>query len=104
MEDLREPASSSGSSPGRSKMLPPQSDRRSQEALEHANSLAAYSPQVALSSPGIAKLFAHYVDVLAPWYDLNEASWVFGIIVTLTRSILSSPVQGPNRICCHSQA
>jgi hypothetical protein len=54
--------------------LPPSSSNdRALETLGQAGSLAACKPQVALSNPIVAKLFAHYIDVLAPWYDLNES-------------------------------
>lgn len=34
--------------------------------------LASSDPLAALCNQHIAKLFAHYVAVLAPWYDLND--------------------------------
>lgn len=38
-------------------------------------------PVAALQDPGIAKLFAHYVAVLAAWYDLNDLSRTFTLVV-----------------------
>lgn len=38
-------------------------------------------PRSALSNPDVSKIFRHYVDQLAPWYDLNDAESCFGIIV-----------------------
>jgi Fungal specific transcription factor domain len=60
------------------------------ETVERANGLAACSPREALNDPEIARLFAHYVDILAPWYDLNESSQVFG--TTVTSHALHCPV------------
>jgi len=60
---------------------PSPSNDRVLETLGHASSLAACKPQVALSNPIVAKLFAHYIDILAPWYDLNESLLLFGTTV-----------------------
>jgi hypothetical protein len=49
-------------------------DRR----LELAAELAVLPPRVSLLNPDIACMFSHYIDNLAPWYDLNDASHVFG--------------------------
>ncbi|RFU32106.1 hypothetical protein B7463_g4227, partial [Scytalidium lignicola] len=38
-------------------------------------------PRSALDNQDIAKIFRHYIDVLAPWYDLNDSDNSFGIIV-----------------------
>lgn len=35
----------------------------------------------ALRSTTIAKLFHHYVEVLAPWYDLNDSQALFANVV-----------------------
>src|SRR4051794_4202193 len=37
----------------------------------------------ALDTPIIAELFRHYVDFLAPWYDLNDSQNTFGTIVPI---------------------
>jgi hypothetical protein len=34
-----------------------------------------------LENPVIASLFRHYVDFLAPWYDLNDSQYLFGSLV-----------------------
>ena len=36
---------------------------------------------MALQHPQIAALFQHYIDVLAPWYDLNDPRRTFGVVV-----------------------
>jgi hypothetical protein len=36
------------------------------------------TPHVVLQNPVIASLFRHYVDFLAPWYDLNDSHNLFG--------------------------
>jgi hypothetical protein len=41
----------------------------------------ASNPQVALQNTVIASLFRHYVDFLAPWYDLNDSHHLFGTTV-----------------------
>lgn len=41
-------------------------------------------PRKALEAPEIARLFAHYIAELAPWYDLSDASARFGIEVPET--------------------
>lgn len=41
------------------------------------------SPQVALQDSSITSLFRHYIDILAPWYDLNDAQKMFQIIIPL---------------------
>jgi hypothetical protein len=62
--------------------LPPSpSNDRALETLGQASGLAACKPRAALSNPIVAKLFAHYIDVLAPWYDLNESLLPFGATV-----------------------
>lgn len=43
--------------------------------------LAASSPRIALADPEIAELFAHYISILAPWYDLNDSERVFATVV-----------------------
>lgn len=41
----------------------------------------ASPPQLALQNPVIASLFRHYIDFLAPWYDLNDSENLFGTTV-----------------------
>lgn len=41
----------------------------------------SHSPSVALEDPMIAILFRHYLDVLAPWYDLNDVCLMFQTVV-----------------------
>jgi hypothetical protein len=48
-------------------------------ALLH--SLASKSPIFALYNAEIAGLFAHYISVLAPWYDLNDPQSTFAFVV-----------------------
>ncbi|KAJ4400163.1 hypothetical protein N0V85_005833 [Neurospora sp. IMI 360204] len=47
-------------------------------------------PRRALCSRDIARFFQHYVATLAPWYDLSDASMVFG--TRLPRLALDSPL------------
>ena len=49
----------------------------SKELIEARGSVSS-CPQVALRNPVIASLFRHYVDFLAPWYDLNDSQNLFG--------------------------
>jgi hypothetical protein len=52
------------------KALPPSpSNNRAPETLGQASGLATCKSLVTLSNPIITQLFAHYTDVLAPWYD-----------------------------------
>lgn len=50
-------------------------------ASSHISRLAALSPCEALGHPDIAELFQHYINRLAPWYDLNDVHKAFGTIV-----------------------
>lgn len=43
--------------------------------------LAASEPRTALASTLISDLFSHYVNDLAPWYDLNDSGTTFGTVV-----------------------
>jgi hypothetical protein len=52
-------------------------------ALAEARASVSCEPQEALQHPRIAKLFRHYVDFLAPWYDLNDSQNLFGTVVPL---------------------
>jgi hypothetical protein len=88
--DPREPAFAIGTRLGESWIQSPQDDGRGPETVEQANSLAACSPRGALNNPAIARLLSHYIDSLAPWYDLNEASLVFG--TTVPQHALDCPI------------
>ncbi|KAK6380183.1 hypothetical protein LTS17_005372 [Exophiala oligosperma] len=46
--------------------------------------LASSDPGKALTDPEVAEAFAHYISVLAPWYDLNDAERTFGTLVVET--------------------
>lgn len=41
------------------------------------------NPEIALQSPHVARLFRHYIDNLAPWYDLNDRKRHFEDIVPI---------------------
>ncbi|KAK0636414.1 hypothetical protein B0T17DRAFT_81262 [Bombardia bombarda] len=51
-------------------------------SLEAAE-LAQQPPRDALTHPTVAHLFSHYIVVLAPWYDLNDANNTFGNVVAI---------------------
>ncbi|KIW18130.1 hypothetical protein PV08_02418 [Exophiala spinifera] len=46
--------------------------------------LASSDPAKALTEPEIVEAFAHYISVLAPWYDLNDPQRTFGTLVVET--------------------
>jgi hypothetical protein len=46
-----------------------------------ARLLVSTVPKVALENQVIAILFRHYIDFLAPWYDLNDSQNLFGTLV-----------------------
>ncbi|TAQ89044.1 hypothetical protein B7494_g2634 [Chlorociboria aeruginascens] len=50
--------------------------------LGQAARLSKLSPRAALEDPGISQFFSHYIRTIAPWYDLNDSTNTFGIIVT----------------------
>lgn len=56
----------------------PTSDADATQRLELAASLASLPPRDALLNPDIARIFKHYINILAPWYDLNDSRRVFG--------------------------
>jgi hypothetical protein len=58
-------------------------DEQSQELIEQANRIASSAPRTALENEVVTELFLHYVNVLAPWYDLNDAQLNFARIVPL---------------------
>jgi Fungal specific transcription factor domain len=45
--------------------------------------LVSSDPRSALNNPDISGVFRHYIDCLAPWYDLCDADNSFGTIVPL---------------------
>ncbi|KAL3425378.1 hypothetical protein PVAG01_02169 [Phlyctema vagabunda] len=51
------------------------------DALERVYELASGPPRQALRVPDIARLFTHYINVLAPWYDLNDMAQSFGRVI-----------------------
>jgi hypothetical protein len=55
------------------------------DKIKELNAKAAVtSPtSMALLEPVIATLFRHYIDLLAPWYDLNDAENLFGTHVPM---------------------
>ncbi|KAK7417712.1 hypothetical protein QQX98_004368 [Neonectria punicea] len=48
--------------------------------LQHAAELSQQSPRAAMQDAVIAGLFSHYINTLAPWYDLNDADATFRIV------------------------
>ncbi|KUJ17910.1 uncharacterized protein LY89DRAFT_30609 [Mollisia scopiformis] len=56
---------------------------RDEPDLRRAQSTVSHPPSIALEDPTLATLFRHYIDVLAPWYDLNDAQRLFSILVPL---------------------
>jgi hypothetical protein len=70
--------------------------------MQLAAQLSQQSPQVALRNPIIAHAFSHYVDVVAPWYDLNDSRCTFSATVAVRA--LNFPVLFRAIIalsCCH---
>ncbi|KAK7994196.1 nucleoside-diphosphate-sugar epimerase [Apiospora arundinis] len=64
--------------------------------------MAHLPPREALAHATVAQLFAHYIAVLGPWYDLNDATNLFSTVVA-TRA-LDFPVLFRAVIalsCCH---
>lgn len=49
--------------------------------LMNQNYISTKSPEDALRSPDVARLFRHYIDNLASWYDLNDKKRHFEDIV-----------------------
>ncbi|KAJ4984949.1 hypothetical protein SVAN01_09555 [Stagonosporopsis vannaccii] len=54
---------------------------RKPSSSNRVHALASADPASALQDLGIAKLFAHYVTVLAAWYDLNDPKRTFTLVV-----------------------
>ncbi len=50
--------------------------------IEDATELPHLAPRVALENPEIARFFLHYIRVIAPFYDLNDATNTFSTDVT----------------------
>lgn len=55
-------------------------NKDNRDVLE-AKSTVTNSSEVALQNPIIAALFQHYIDFLAPWYDLNDSQNLFTTLV-----------------------
>lgn len=49
--------------------------------ISEAKTLVTSIPKVALENRVIATLFRHYIEYLAPWYDLNDSQNLFGTLV-----------------------
>lgn len=60
----------------------PEIDRERHE-MQLAAQLSQQSPQIALLNPIIANAFSHYVEVVAPWYDLTDSHSTFGAVVAM---------------------
>ncbi|KPM35409.1 hypothetical protein AK830_g11156 [Neonectria ditissima] len=60
-------------------LLPPSQGADLQ--LQHAAELSQRGPRAAMQDEVIAGLFSHYINTLAPWYDLNDADATFRIVV-----------------------
>jgi Fungal specific transcription factor domain len=58
--------------------------------VSEAKSLVSANPKVALENQVIAGLFRHYIDFLAPWYDLNDSQALFGTLVP--QRAMSNPI------------
>jgi hypothetical protein len=63
--------------------LPNFQDGEASKGTIDAQASVTDTPQVALQNPVIASLFRHYVDFLAPWYDLNDSHNLFGTSVPI---------------------
>ncbi|RDW84382.1 hypothetical protein BP6252_01972 [Coleophoma cylindrospora] len=50
---------------------------------QELDALVAANPRAALANLEIAEIFRHYIDVLAPWYDLCDSEHLFGNTVPL---------------------
>ncbi|KAI9739704.1 MAG: hypothetical protein M1834_006423 [Cirrosporium novae-zelandiae] len=61
--------------------LPESREQGTCDSLKQANELAFSVPRVALESTEITSLFRHYIDILAPWHDLNDSQRYFSTIV-----------------------
>lgn len=68
----------------------PTSDWSHQDTINHIQALASSTPLVALQDFEIARLFAHYIATLAPWYDLNDPQRTFG--TTVPETALQTPI------------
>ncbi|KAH6654921.1 hypothetical protein BKA67DRAFT_566634 [Truncatella angustata] len=77
---------SSVASPRREQALFPQSrgDPSGSTALRlrQAANLSRQSPRLSLEEPIIALIFSHYIKIIAPWYDLTDATNTFNDVVT----------------------
>ncbi|KAK9781713.1 hypothetical protein SCAR479_01584 [Seiridium cardinale] len=61
---------------------PAEADETVDSRLRKAAELSKKPPRIALEDPIIAHLFLHYIETIAPWYDLNDATNTFSILVT----------------------
>ncbi|KAH8802480.1 hypothetical protein F5884DRAFT_860843 [Xylogone sp. PMI_703] len=75
------------SSPG---LLDPITPFREENSEADVRDLVLSNPRSALDNQEVAKIFRHYVDLLAPWYDLNDSESSFGTVVPL--HALDSPI------------
>lgn len=70
--------------------------------MQLATRLSQQSPQIALLNPIIANAFSHYVEFVAPWYDLTDSRSTFSATVAVRA--LDFPVLFRAMIalaCCH---
>lgn len=70
--------------------------------MQLATRLSQQSPQIALLNPIIANAFSHYVEFVAPWYDLTDSRSTFSATVAVRA--LNFPVLFRAMIalaCCH---
>ena len=65
-------------------------DEQSQELVEQANLIASSALQKALENEVVTELLVHYVNILAPWYDLNDCQLNFARLVPL--HALNNPI------------
>ena len=70
--------------------LKERTDNEVQQNIEHWNKIALLQPVIALQNLQVSQLFQHYIDVLAPWYDLNDLDSNFGTVVPF--HALTNPV------------
>lgn len=57
---------------------------------EYLNDLVNLDPREALDNSDLAEIFCHYINFLAPWYDLCESECPFGTVVPMRA--LETPV------------
>lgn len=59
----------------------PGGGQEAQRELDRVTNLSTSPPRVALADLDVAELFTHYINTLAPWYDLNDSRRIFGTLV-----------------------